>query len=89
MSLSKTLTRNLNSPVLVIASINRGKTLLHEFSKLRWGVFEEHGYPGDDMFPMFYLKETWGANGQETVVKPNFCVNGDLKGYEQVKNIIR
>ena len=58
--------------------------MLHEFSKLRWGVFEEHGYPGDEMFPMFYLKETWGPDGQQTVVKPNFCVNGELKGYEQV-----
>ena len=75
----------MSSKISVISSIfDRGKTLLHEFSKLRWGVFEEHGYPGDDMFPMFYLKEIWGANGQETVVKPNFCVNGDLKGYEQV-----
>ena len=61
--------------------------MIHEFSKLRWGVFEEHGYPGDEMFPMFYLKETWGANGQETVAKPNFCVNGDIKGYEQVRHM--
>ena len=63
----------------------RGKTLIHEFAKLRWGVFEEHGYPGDDKFPMFYQRDQWTAEGQVTVTRPNFCVNGEIKGYEQVK----
>ena len=57
---------------------------MHEFAKLRWGVFEEHGYPGDEKFPMFYLKETWTAEGQTTLKKPNFCVNDNINGYEQV-----
>ena len=35
---------------------NIGKVLVHEWAKLRWGVFEEHGYPGDDQFPLFFYK---------------------------------
>ena len=62
----------------------RGKTLLHEFAKLRWGVFEEHGYPGDEKFPMFYQRDTWTAEGQTTVTQPNFCINEELNGYQQV-----
>jgi len=62
---------------------DKGKTLIHEFAKLRWGVFEEHGYPGDDKFPMFYQRDQWTAEGQVTVTRPNFCVNGEIKGYEQ------
>ena len=58
--------------------------MVHEFAKLRWGVFEEHGYPGDDKFPMFYLNTVWTADGQRTVAKPSFCVNGELKGYQKV-----
>ncbi len=58
--------------------------MVHEFAKLRWGVFEEHGYPGDKKFPMFYLKTEWSMSGQKTSVTPNFCVNSELRGYEQV-----
>ena len=35
---------------------NWGKVIVHEWAKLRWGVFEEHGYPGDPQFPMFFYK---------------------------------
>ena len=35
---------------------NWGKVVVHEWAKLRWGVFEEHGYPGDEQFPMFFYK---------------------------------
>ena len=35
---------------------NWGKVVVHEWAKLRWGVFEEHGYPGDQQFPMFFYK---------------------------------
>ena len=42
---------------------NWGKVIVHEWAKLRWGVFEEHGYPGDPQFPMFFykvnLQQTW------------------------------
>ena len=29
--------------------------MVHEWAKLRCGMYEEHGYPGDPKFPMFYL----------------------------------
>ena len=29
---------------------------VHEWSKYRYGVFEEHGYPGDPKYPAFYNK---------------------------------
>ena len=35
---------------------NVGKVVVHEWAKMRWGVFEEHGYPGDEQFPLFYFK---------------------------------
>ena len=57
------------------------KVLVHEWAKLRWGVFSEYGYPGDQKFPMFYLKTIWtAAGGQQEVVKPNFCTNQELRG---------
>ena len=29
----------------------------------RYGVFEEHGYPGDTLYPAFYREQTWTAEG--------------------------
>ena len=43
-------------------------------------MYEEYGYPGDQKFPMFYLKTVWTASGQMEVVKPNFCSNQELSG---------
>ena len=43
---------------------NMLKILVHEWAKLRWGVYEEYGYPGDAKFPMFYYQTTWGPTGQ-------------------------
>merc|ERR1711970_768968 len=62
---------------------NWGKVIVHEWAKLRWGVYEEHGYPGDEKFPMFFYKTTWTVNGQSNVLTPNFCVNSKILGYEQ------
>merc|ERR1719239_764241 len=56
------------------------KVIVHEWAKLRWGVFEEFGYPGDERFPMFYFQTTWGPNGQEDVLKPNFCTSTEVEG---------
>ena len=58
-----------------------GKALVHEWAKLRWGVFEEYGYPGDDKFPLFYYKTTWTEEGQQNVLRPNFCTDTELLGY--------
>merc|ERR1711892_909497 len=60
-----------------------GKVIVHEWAKLRWGVYEEHGYPGDEKFPMFVYKTTWTVNGQRNTLTPNFCLNSKIFGYEQ------
>merc|ERR1711892_205 len=62
---------------------NWGKVVAHEWAKLRWGVYEEHGYPGDDKFPMFFYKTTWSIEGQKNTLTPNFCLNSGIFGYEQ------
>ena len=51
------------------------KVVVHEWAKLRWGVFEEYGYPGDAKFPMFYYRPTWGPSGQQDMLSPNFCTS--------------
>ena len=33
---------------------DKEKMIVHEFAKKIWGVFEEHGYPGDPHFPLLY-----------------------------------
>ena len=57
-----------------------GHVFVHEWSKFRYGVFEEHGYPGDPLYPMFYYKTIWTVNGQENVLTPNFCGNHKVTG---------
>jgi len=41
---------------------------VHEWAQLRYGVFDEHGYPGDENYPVF-----------QTVIStepiPNICTN--------------
>merc|ERR1712226_897879 len=56
------------------------KILVHEWAKLRWGVYEEYGYPGDAKFPMFYFQTSWGPQGQQDVLKPNFCTRTEVQG---------
>ena len=53
---------------------------VHEFSKLRYGVFEEYGYPGDDQYPLFYYEEHYVDGGTEYELMPNFCTDVPLKG---------
>ena len=53
---------------------------LYEWSKFRYGVFEEHGYPGDPLYPMFYSKQIFTTDGMKTVTKPNFCTNTEPSG---------
>ena len=50
---------------------------VHEWAKLRYGVFEEYGYPGDLVFPLF-THEPSGDDAYE--VEPNFNTNLPLKG---------
>lgn len=63
----------------------RGKTMVHEWAKVRWGVYEEHGYPGDPKFPLFFWQTAWTVAGPSREVAINFCLNSPLVGYEQVK----
>ena len=46
-------------------------------------MYEEYGYPGDEKFPMFYYKSSWGPNGQQDVLKPNFCTSIEVTGTSQ------
>ena len=56
------------------------KVFVHEWSKLRYGVFEEFGYPGDKQYPLFYFEQTYTDNGPVQELKPNFCTDTDLQG---------
>ncbi|XP_046644860.1 calcium-activated chloride channel regulator 4-like [Daphnia pulicaria] len=50
-----------------------GKVFVREWARLRFGVFEEHGYTGDDSaFPMFYRSS---STQQSTDLVPNVCSN--------------
>nr|XP_053653847.1 calcium-activated chloride channel regulator 3A-1-like [Cherax quadricarinatus] len=58
-----------------------GKVLLMEWAKLRWGVFDELGYPGDESFPLFYIwdENTSGVPGGGTIL-PTYCANTPVEG---------
>ena len=43
-----------------------------EWSKMRYGVFEEHGYPGDPQFPLFYK--------DAAKLLPNFGTSQPIQG---------
>ena len=45
------------------------KVFVHEWSHLRYGVFDEYGYQGDTKYPLFYKKP--GANA----IQVNLCTN--------------
>jgi calcium-activated chloride channel regulator 4 len=50
-----------------------GKVFVREWARLRYGVFEEHGYTGDDSpFPMFYRSS---STQQTNDLVPNVCSN--------------
>ena len=46
-----------------------GKALMKEWTRLRWGVFDESGYKDDPVFPLHYPQ----ANGEE---EPHLVPNG-------------
>lgn len=57
-----------------------GKVFVHEWAKLRYGVFEEYGYPGDDQYPLFYYEENFEDGGSVNDLTPNFCTDAPLQG---------
>ena len=60
-----------------------GQVFVYEWSRFRYGVFSEHGYPGDPLYPMFFYKQSWTANGPVSEVKPNLCTNVEVEGSQQ------
>ena len=73
---------NINDP-LHLNLIFSEKLFVHEFAKLRYGVFEEHGYPGDSQFPMFYYENSYVDGQLVSTLTPNFCTDVPLDGYRQ------
>ena len=59
------------------------KVFVHEWSKLRYGVFEEFGYPGDEQYPLFYYENSFGDK-----LKPNFCTDEPIKGTRRYTHAI-
>ena len=57
----------------------RAAEFVHNWATLRFGVFDEHGYQGDPLYPLFY----WDKKTKK--MKANMCTNTDPKiqiGYE-------
>ena len=64
-----------------------GQVFVHNWAKLRYGVFEEFGYPGDQLYPMFYYKQVWTAEGQTNTLKPNLCSNLEPEGKQEDQEV--
>nr|XP_045596240.1 calcium-activated chloride channel regulator 1-like [Procambarus clarkii] len=66
-----------------------GKTLVTEWARLRWGVFDEVGYPGDPKYPLFYSASSSGASGRVDAASeeysPNCCSDAPIKGIKRNK----
>ncbi|XP_063885681.1 calcium-activated chloride channel regulator 1-like [Scylla paramamosain] len=67
----------LTSPLAPKVWGPRGKVLAQAWARLRWGVFDEVGYPEDERFPLFF--RTWD-DSENMVVKPNYCADREIKG---------
>ena len=72
------LTQHLPDPASVFGP--PGQVFVYEWSRFRYGVFSEHGYPGDPLYPMFYHKQSWTAGGPVSEVKPNLCTSLEVEG---------
>merc|ERR1719209_2798092 len=57
-----------------------GFSFLQQWDRLRYGVFEEHGYPGDQRYPTFYTQQIWTANGPEVSIQPAICTDLKVEG---------
>ena len=56
-----------------------GQQFVHEWAKFRYGVFDELGYPGDQLFPSFYFRSEQVDNSLQ--LQPNFCTNTESIDY--------
>ena len=59
------------------------KLFVHEWAKLRYGVFDEHGYPGDRQFPMFFYEESYEDGQLVSTLVPNFCTDKSVQGVRE------
>ena len=88
------ITQNyLNQHVNITDSVfgPSGQVFLYEWSKYKYGVFEEHGYPGDPLYPMFYSEQSFTLSETSltgSLVKPNFCTNEEVTGYSITYDLI-
>jgi hypothetical protein len=57
------------------------KLFVNQWAQLRYGVFDEHGYPGDPQFPLFYYEQTYVDGELETKLTENFCTDSPLFGH--------
>ena len=57
-----------------------GKVFVQEWSKFRYGVFEEYGYPGDNVYPLFYYDTQVDADGEHRTLTPNFGTDKPISG---------
>lgn len=54
----------------------RGTSLAYEWAKLRWGVFDEIGYPGDPKYPPHYKSMRHGGSVVPTMCGPTHVEGG-------------
>ena len=83
------LNRDVETPDSVFGP--SGQVFVYEWSKFKYGVFEEHGYPGDPLYPMFYSEQSFTLSETSltgSLVKPNLCTNEDSTGYSITDNMI-
>ena len=50
-------------------------------SVCRYGVFDEHGYPGDPLYPLFYYETVEDGDDFRYVLRTSFCTNQELDGH--------
>ena len=65
-----------------------GKVFVQEWSKLRYGVFEEYGYPGDKVYPLFYYETNIDADGEHKTLDPNFGTDVSVKGTRRYGSLL-
>ncbi|KAK4302866.1 hypothetical protein Pmani_025091 [Petrolisthes manimaculis] len=63
-----------------ISPTARGKQVLHEWAKYRWGVFEEYGVAGDPVFSLAYYTVPNLTTNTSPSWTPNYCSDATLNG---------
>ncbi|KAG7160312.1 Calcium-activated chloride channel regulator 4-like [Homarus americanus] len=67
-----------------------GKSLVPLWAKLRWGVFDELGYPNDPIYPSFYYLANEEKFGDKNLsYAPSYCANAEITGFMRKKNTIK